>query len=65
MFGRIDAADYIFDDNADDSYAPNYVYNSAPRLVNRLFRLSARSWRCVDNLFVPPLVARSCLAGPR
>ena len=46
--------DHKFDDNADDSCAPNYAYDTAFRLLNSLSSDPARSWQCGGHGFDAP-----------
>jgi hypothetical protein len=46
--------DLSFDDNADDSCAPNYAYDTAFRLLNSLSSDPARSWQCGGHGFDAP-----------
>jgi hypothetical protein len=46
--------DDTFDDNADDSYAPNAAHNSPKTDLSCLFSDPARSWRCGGQGFESP-----------
>jgi hypothetical protein len=46
--------DHRFDDNADDSCALNYAYNTAFGLLNSLFSDPACSWQCGGQGFESP-----------
>ena len=48
------SADHSFDDNADDSCAPNYAHDTAFRLLNSLFSDPACSWQCGGQGFESP-----------
>ena len=38
--------DHSFDDNADDSCAPNYAHSTEFRPRNSLYTVAAHSWQC-------------------
>jgi hypothetical protein len=46
--------DHKSDDNADDSCAPNYGYDTAFRLLNGLFSNPAHFWQCGGQGFESP-----------
>ena len=46
--------DHNPDDNADDSRAPSYGYDTTLRSLNSLFTDFARSWQCGGQGFESP-----------